>query len=497
MRWLIAASLALACSHSAATAPTEQPGQAARTGVVSGRVRDAASGTALAGIVIAADNASSTTTASDGSYRLVAPIGRLTLGVSASGYVPWKRTVLIGSDPAVVAITLVGTDAPQAVGSAGGALATGAATITVPSGAFAGTTSISATFVPPAALGHLASPLRWRDDSGTFHSIKGVLHIESAAEPSKPVQLKMPVPANATAATVTLFTLDANGQWSSPIRPDVVAGGFANFTVSHFSDDGVSCDAALQDLISDDESPTFADGDPADDSGTVGPPPPNVSTLIGASTSGSVVTVTLGNNAPWNTTYTTGANQAARIIFPDGSEMNVGPGTQFTLQPPGIGTWSTGLAGLLYGRLRALVTKTVGGGGTFVTHPDGAAGVRGTAFTASSNFCGYTAGPAHNEPSWTDVIEVQEGSVLEDEFPGSTSKYNKSVILEAGQNLLINAYSPPPCGPWDGGVPDAGSGGTQCCCVSASPGGPATNTCIPACASGQSCVCNQGTPSCG
>lgn len=335
---------------------------AADAGVVSGTVIDVETLAPIPGarIDLQMSDGQVTGFANDGGiFEIGGTAGRAILRASHSDYVPWAGEVGLGSRTFDQPLYLRRKSPAQTVDASGGTIPTGSVSLLIPAGAFLTPTALSATWIPADQL--VASPgsARFASDAGYF-SVRGVLHTEVATEPSADAQLKVPLPQGATGA-LALFELDESGNWSNPIAPTSMAADSVTFTLHHFSDYA------------------FAQKDDN---------PPGV--LIGwvsEAVDGSGARLLTGMELPFGSTVSTGANGGAKLLFPDGTIVQLGHDTTFTVGVPTDTTQEGVLPGgevrvihrpdgLAPQRRRLLIrTKTA------------AMGDRGTVFTVTDRIC--------------------------------------------------------------------------------------------------------------
>jgi hypothetical protein len=207
------------------------------TGALSGLVRDFDSKKSIAGATIAIDGGgASMTTASDGTFTLTAPLGRVEVSVTMTGYVPSHAEFAIGTASVPVRINLRTLAPTQSVGAAGATLTSGAAALAFSAGAYAAPTNVSATWLDGNALVATMRTIRAVDAAGASHVVLGALHVETATEPTSAATLTVPVPTGVDSSTVSLIERAADGTFGTPIAPASVTISSAVFSVSHFSD---------------------------------------------------------------------------------------------------------------------------------------------------------------------------------------------------------------------------------------------------------------------
>lgn len=203
---------------------------AATTATIRAYVRDVANNAPLAGK--ATFEGTSFATAPAGELAFDGATGHHTIKVEASGYVPIVMPIGVTRNAEPFSFLLQKTNATSQIGAAGGTIANNGATLTFPSGAYASSSNVTATYI--TNLLATSGPLSFSDDSGDYQ-INGVLNVDVDTEPTKPVELKFPVSPGATAANLRMLTLGPDGLWGSPVMPTSVSGGFATYSVPHFT----------------------------------------------------------------------------------------------------------------------------------------------------------------------------------------------------------------------------------------------------------------------
>jgi hypothetical protein len=133
---------------------------------------------------------------------------------------------------------LVAQAAPQTVTATGGTVTAGSMTLQFPAGAYAASTSVVATAYDGTAVPSVSGPVRYVDANGTGWEVLEALDVQVPSEPAQPVTLKAPVPLGTAASDVALVDL-VGGAWANPVAPTSVSGGWATFSVAHFSDPAV------------------------------------------------------------------------------------------------------------------------------------------------------------------------------------------------------------------------------------------------------------------
>jgi hypothetical protein len=200
--------------------------------LLQGLVTDADSGTALAGVSISAGGAP-VTTGADGRFQLPLPIGVQAVTVSASGYFAWKRDVAVVGDSAALEVRLLKKASEVLIPpGATTTLSAGAASFSVPLGAFDDQVMGSVAYIPPTQIGASPGPVQFQDASEETHRVLGVLTVDLPSAPGVAVTVTAPVPAGSSADRLFLFRL-VNGAWADPVAAKAVVNGVASFETTY------------------------------------------------------------------------------------------------------------------------------------------------------------------------------------------------------------------------------------------------------------------------
>lgn len=133
----------------------------------------------------------------------------------------------------------------------------------------------------------------------------------------------------------------------------------------------------------------------------------------------------------------TSPSSRARIVFNDGTELNLSEGSDFRLQPADEKTKAPGFFELAMGRVRALVKKTLNTGYSFeVRSRDAVMGVRGTEFivevtrdrTSLCTFTGVVEVQSRANPNEKQVVKTNQGVVV-----STNGRISPPVTMDAGQ----------------------------------------------------------------
>jgi hypothetical protein len=367
---------------------------------------------------------------SDGTFEVPTTAGRVRVEVRADGYLKTFRDVAVGGKSLPMPFKVARRAPKQVVGAAGGRLTYREATLEIPAGAFGTDVGVSLTHLSRVRVAAIAATPQFIDDQGIPRRAVALVDLTADDTPTMAVRARVPVPADATMDTLSGYVIDANGSWTTPITPDSVSGGFAEFLFTGDMQIGVAIDARN------------ADGK-------------RIGYLVAErGDTGS------GQGDVLGTGDLTVGMRAAAIIDPQGSRVELAPGTRARVEvPPETPLPSrapyAGTVGVSAGRARVVVPPPVADAPKLIKLTiKGNAGqfdVKGTAFGVTT--CGVV-------PNVIDVVEVGEGVV------GATAgKDSKDV--SAGESAAICTNCSPAaiamCTPveGDGGLPpDEDDGGS-------------------------------------
>jgi hypothetical protein len=169
------------------------------------------------------------------------PAGRARVEVRADGYLDNVREVVAAGDGLPMPFKLAERQARQLVFALGGTYTFRGSTLAVPPGAFASDTPVSLTYLTRGRLAALLSSPQFIDEKGVPRRAMALVDLMTDPPPAKPLRVRVPVPADATAATVSGFQISA-GRWTAPVALDMVAGGFAELTLAGPAQIGIAVD---------------------------------------------------------------------------------------------------------------------------------------------------------------------------------------------------------------------------------------------------------------
>ncbi len=200
------------------------------TGMVVGRVTDVESGAApqRAQLVVGATRAP---VAADGSFALVANVGRQRLVVEGPGVMPNGFDAVVAEEQIPDDVLVMRRAPAQMVSQTGGTLTAGAATVTVAPGALPAMIDVSVTHVTRARVGVLPLPAQFIDGAGAARRMVGSVEIDLASSPALVAVARVPLPADATAQSTRVYRLDSAGRPATPVDVTDVEGGFVRFPV--------------------------------------------------------------------------------------------------------------------------------------------------------------------------------------------------------------------------------------------------------------------------
>lgn len=178
------------------------------------------------------------TSGADGTFAIDHAPGQATLTAAMAGRLSLTRELgLVRHTPPVV-LTLLPRAAPVMVGGASAVTVdAGEAALVVPGAAFPPGTALSATFVPARELASKTNDVAFYvdEDAGSAMRVRAILDVDVAVQPSSPVTLRLPVPAGVAGEALRVRSMSDAG--AGPLTaPTSVAGGFAEFALTHFSD---------------------------------------------------------------------------------------------------------------------------------------------------------------------------------------------------------------------------------------------------------------------
>jgi hypothetical protein len=418
--------------------------------------------------------------AADGSYSLSVATGKVSVSATLAGYLSWQRTVPVGGAAVATAIRLVSTGVPEMIGSAGGTVAAGPASVVFPSGAVASATQVTATWLPRTQVSSFPSAPRWVDASGHFHRTHSVLHLSLAAQLGMQVTVTIPVPADAVAAKFGLSILGADGSWGTPLQPTQLSGGMATFILTTLAarthhpkaTDGSDSDlGGDEDTGGDDTGISEGDEDDEGNDGSGSSDSSEQQTTYTDATTNQPVTITNGDLVPTNQPLIAATNE--RIVDAYSEFDVVG---EFVAGFSVVGTESVLWLRSAYGQIRSLVHQIPGDNYAPVQMQNALMGVRGTAFTVDVKPC---------PPDSTGVIEHEGSLEVTEGIVAANKPDGESWTVNGGQSLTISCL-------------ECGLGGHGGCCLcpdgSQCPNGELQQCCL--CPNGQSCPNHDVTQCC-
>lgn len=354
----------------------------------------------------------SATTDSTGTFSISGlPTGRASLTASAMGYFSTTLDTDVSSKGWQESVVIVSEGNPTTIGATGGTVTAGSASIAFPAGAYSANASVYAVWLTGTTLAASPGSLLFGDSNSPSNMVLGVLAVNVPSEPTAAATVTIAVPSGLTASDLALYDFDTTrGDWGASTAPTSVSGGYATFSVSHFSDYAfVQLNAPDSVLI------TSVSGTAA--------------TYTNGSTSGSI---TAGQVLPMGVTVNSGGvTVCTRVLLcgNTGSGSNCGTG-----QPISFGQVCQSLGSATYTRTSSgLPQMQPGSSASHWQYQDGrnaqlmpgqvnkylirtktaVMGVRGTSATFDVDPC------ASNPSSDIDDIEVDEGDVDVTDSAGS------------------------------------------------------------------------------
>src|SRR5688572_9510256 len=371
--------LAAACGSDDDPALKILKGAAIREGVVTGFVLDDETELPVAAEVLV--GGTPVRAQANGSFEAPAAAGRVRVEVRSEGYLKSFRDVAVGGRSLPMPFKVARRAMKQVIGPAGGKFTYREATLEVPAGAFAGEIGVSLTHLSKVRVAAIAAAPQFIDEQGIPRRAVALVDLASDQQPAMAVRARVPVPSDATMDTISGFVVDGTGNWTTPISPDQVGGGFAEFILAGDLQIGVAVDVRR------------ADG----------------------RTIGYLVTEKGGSGSAQGDVLPSGdiaaGNRAAAFVDPQGSRVELATGARVRVEVPAeTGTASrapyAGTVALGAGRARVVVAPPPTDGPKPIKFTmKGNAGkfdVKGTAFSLAT--CGFP-------PNVVDVLEVGEGLV--------------------------------------------------------------------------------------
>jgi hypothetical protein len=239
--------LAAGCgSPSKPTTARQFKGNATRMGVVSGFVLDDETGAPIASAQISVGGTPVRARA-DGSFDATVPAGRARVEVKNAGFIQTVREVAVGDIALSLPFKLARKEQPRLVGSTGGSFPFREALLTVPPGAFGEGTMVSLTYLGRVRVAVTANLPQFIDTDQTPRRVVATVDLDASAPPAMPVRARVPVPADAAMDSVRGYAVNEAGDWSTPIMPLSVSGGFAEFALTGNTRFGVAIDTRKAD----------------------------------------------------------------------------------------------------------------------------------------------------------------------------------------------------------------------------------------------------------
>jgi hypothetical protein len=404
---------------------------ARRMGKVAGKVVDQETGAPLVGAQVQIGT-QAVKVKSDGTFEADAVAGRVRVEVKVPDFLDTTRDVAVGGDSTFSLPFRMARKAPSvAVGRQAASLRFQDAELVVPAGAFSDGSTVALTYLPRAVVAAVVGAPQFVDADQVPRRVLATATLEGSEAPAVPVRVRVPVPTDASADSVTGFRINDNGDWGDKLAPASVSGGFAEFALSASGRFGVAVDARH----ADGSKVGYLIVDPGESGMSVG----------------HVVTDGLDLAT---------ISQPLAVVDPQGSRLEIGPATRVHLESPaedGTAPGSTGAARakeapysgdatVTAGRVRAVVPEPMGTVDLdkpvrlAVSGRLGRFEARGTAFIVTT--CASGSGSV-------DTLEVVDGTV-DATFAGKTSR------IAAGQAASYctscGGGKAPTCGP----EPDAG-----------------------------------------
>lgn len=395
---LVLAFCAMGCSKPAPAGWHLVQGTASATGRVSGVVTNVLDGKPVAGVWVSTeDGLTKVQTDGQGAWELTLPSGRANLVAAGDGYLSVTAEAGIGTRPMEQDFAILPLGDPVTVSALEGAVVDrGEARVSFASSSFLVDTDMHVNWLTGATIQAAPGPKVFSESKDVAWLITGVLSVQTPEQPLAGVDVRLPVPAGTTTADVALYDL-VGDEWVSPQAPSRVDGGYAYYTVTHFSEKGQAIPASPALWVV-----TQVRGDMRRQDGT----PLEVGDVL---ESGDMLI--------------TGDRGHGLIMDPTGTSQFLSPKNEIKLgfeRAAEKNSYITEVMNCAYGWLRQAVR---GNAAHKVRHGPLGGGVRGTVLTFGAADCGSA------EPTADSCeLEVTEGSV-------DATFGEESQIVNAGTSL--------------------------------------------------------------
>lgn len=277
----------------------------ATSGSVLGRTVDAESGAPVSDVTVTIGQ--DTTQRASGDFALTVATGVPTLRVAAPGYLDHVEEVVVTGDPLNLGdVAMARASEPHRFSGQAETVTSRQLTAEFPAGALPPGTEATVTWLGEELVGASDGPVLFMDQSGAFGRVLGNLHVTSSAQPAKAVTFTVPV-APDVKGELLVYEHAPDGDMRNPV-PVTVSNGLATFSLSTFS-----------------HHPLV----------TVGTTPlARLDNCWGAH-----VRDATGKEYNWDhvsrvgegATVTTGPGEGCRVMFPDGSKVELGPNTSIKI----------------------------------------------------------------------------------------------------------------------------------------------------------------------
>jgi hypothetical protein len=238
--------IAVACSSSDDRATRIIKGAAIKEGVVTGFVIDDETEVPVPAEVLV--GGTPVRARADGSFEApVATAGRVRVEVRSDGYLKTFRDVVAAQRSQPMPFKVAQRGPKKVVGPAGGMVEHRGASLMIAANAFGSDAEVALTYLTRVRVAAITATPQFIDGNGIPRRAVALVDVDANQMPTTAMRARVPVPADATAETVSGFVIDGSGNWTSPMPPAVVADGFAEFVLTGNIQIGVAVDTRKAD----------------------------------------------------------------------------------------------------------------------------------------------------------------------------------------------------------------------------------------------------------
>lgn len=167
----------------------------------------------------------------DGQFEAMVPAGRARVQVESQEHVTGRREVAIGGTTVPTAFKLARKAPAVRIGRMGGRVDAREAAMDIPPGAFANDALVSVTYGSRARIAAAPAPAQFVDENQVPRRVYATVAVDMSEPPAVPARMKVPVPDDATLESVSIVRASEDGEWAQPVNVEGVADGFATFPV--------------------------------------------------------------------------------------------------------------------------------------------------------------------------------------------------------------------------------------------------------------------------